>query len=65
MYQEAYNLLEWGTRNAGRRRYSFDTTCSIDHLLIFVLKRSDKEKVFKYRRGVSMRGERRMRYVHT
>ena len=65
MYQEAYNLLGWGTRNAGRVHYSFDTTCSSGHLLIFMFKKSDKEKGFQYGRGVLMRGERRMWNVHT
>jgi len=58
-------LLEWGTRNSGRGYYRFDTTCSNGHLLIFMFKRSDKEKRLKYRRGVVMRGERRIQNVHT
>jgi len=49
----------------GEQKIQEGDSCSIDHLLIFMFKRSDKEKGFKYRRGVLMRGERRMRNVHT
>jgi hypothetical protein len=65
MYQEAYNWLEWGKRNAGRRSYSIDTTCNIGHLLIFLcLSGQRRNKGYKYGKRVFMMGERRMEKVH-